>query len=243
MIRVICGKNGSGKSAFSSWLIEKEPKRTFTNMRLMPLHPRFDDAVEIGTSSHPVRCERCGFGIWDYLPSNCHVLIDEADLFFDAFCFEALRERAWPWFKQHRHFGQDVTLVVQFPDSLYKRIRLLAMEFVLCERETSDTMKGLVSWMYYLWPRSWYPWRRRIFADPKCKHEVRHSLLWPLQASRVFKQYDTFHNNVPTLECDQCRGREVLAPRRRRGGAFSPVSLVKPGSELVEADVIPVVPT
>lgn len=210
MIRLIAGINGSGKSLYSSFLLAREAKRIYTNLRLTPAHPAFSRAVLIGTPEMPILCERCGYGVWDYVKDNSHVLIDEADLFFDAFCYERLRKSgAWLWFKQHRHHGLDVTLVPQAVETLYNRLRLLAGECVVCERETAETMRASADWLYWFWPKKWYPWRRTVclMRAGALGQRLRCETLFPRDAAKEFRRYDTLHDQLTLDGCAHCAAK------------------------------------
>jgi hypothetical protein len=205
MIRVICGLNGSGKSCYATWLAANMPLNVVTNFPLTKRHPRFGSAVMIGSEEFPVLCEGCLYGVWDLGFRNKVILIDEADVFFDCFSFEFLRGAAWQWFKQHRKYGLELIFVVQNPATLYNRLRMLAGEYIWCERDQPGGVNG--HWALRFLPDFLLLWRRAVYLDSGFQHYVRQDNQLPRSVRPVFSWYNTRYQVSPVMQCPRCHDR------------------------------------
>lgn len=96
------------------------------------------------------------------------LIIDEAQLFFNAREWQNLSRQGWlSFFSQHRHYGYDIILAAQFDRMLDRQVRCL-LEYETVHRKISrfgilGTIIGLLSrGQLYIAVQKWYPIKEKV---------------------------------------------------------------------------------
>lgn len=192
MITCVCGLPGEGKSLYLVWLINQfaqAGRLVATNLELLPAHPAYDKVIRIDTEDYPVvSMNRCFFS---YLPPGCVVVIDEADIYFDATDHAKIVSQVRIYFKQHRKRGDTVILCCQRPANMWVRIRRLVGEWIWCHKDGgSDQAVGFV---WYLIPKFMHRFRRASFAGETMRQTdfIRAASFSMKEAQQMYGWYKT----------------------------------------------------
>ena len=193
MITCVCGLPGEGKSLYLVWLINQFAQAgrvVATNVDLRPECPAYDKVFKIDTDDYPI-CEinKCFF---TYLPPGCVVVIDEADVYFDASDHAKIVEQCRIYFKQHRKRGDTVVLCCQRPANLWVRIRRLVGEWVWCHRDGPGDQLAM-GWWWYLIPKAMWRFRRCSFAGESMREmdQLRSAYFSMGEAEQLYGWYYT----------------------------------------------------
>lgn len=144
MISGIVGLPGSGKSLYACEIIMAELNRdrwVATNLPLLPAFPAYDHPKLIGCSDGEA------MEFWKWLPRGGVVVLDEADIFWDAADFNQFSGDARIYWKTHRHKRHDIYLIAQSADNFFVRIRRQVQRWIVCEHtmRTRPAMRWLLS--------------------------------------------------------------------------------------------------
>ena len=147
MLYVVAGDLGSGKTLQMMQWIQAEvlkDRPVYSNIELLPACPFYDKVARL---DHPdgscpiLEGDRPKRGVvsvgyrawWNYVLPGSFVVIDEADLWFDAAEHGELGHDVRGFHKMLRKVDLDVVYIVQSVSNLYVRLRRLAQRFIICE--------------------------------------------------------------------------------------------------------------
>lgn len=198
MIVLYSGTPGSGKSLDSArtvyrWIWRGAPVICNFPIDVSSVRTRKEKKLHIWSNDELLPDRLVAFSKQHFAGKRCKedsilLLIDEAQLLFNARDWSVKGRERWTWFfTMHRHFGFFIILCAQFDRMLDRQVRSLIEYEYIHRKVTNMGWRGLLLSCLMLSPcnlfvkvKVWYPMKERVGAE------------FFRRRKKYCKMYDTF---------------------------------------------------
>jgi len=200
MVICVCGKPGTGKTLFTTYLLKKKfYKENNIFKRSFSKKPFFNNCF----SNYPIRLYKdnysnkvslLDFNYFSQWLMDSDIVIDEVQAYFDSTEHKSIPKTIPNNFQFHRHFGiNNIYIVSQDPSRIPKYFRILAQEYFQIKKFVIIPFTGIAIFFYTIWNREEdYGMPSKLNREQK-KHiayEYRNKIRL-FRYKRIFKSYDT----------------------------------------------------
>lgn len=200
MVIAVCGKPGSGKTLFTTYILKKKFNKEnsfftrYFNQKNIFNNCYSNYPVNLFKDFYSNKVNLLDFTSFNSWNMDSDIVIDEIQSYFDSTDYKSIPKSIAMNFQFHRHFGiHNIYLVSQDPSRIPKYFRILAQEYYQIKKHFRIPILGLAFFSYVIWNREEdYNSPTHLTSEQK-KHityDYKKKLLL-FRYKRVYKSYDT----------------------------------------------------
>lgn len=201
MVIAVCGKPGSGKTLFATYMIKKafNKENSFFDRKLSK-KPKFYNNVY---SNYPVNlCKNIysnkvnllDFEKFHKWKMDSVIVLDEIQAYFDSIEFKKIPKNISMNLQFHRHFGIDtIYFLSQDPSRIPKVFRVLAQEWYQIKYHFKIPLLGIAFFKYTIWNREEdynMPSNLTRFERKNVAYDYKNKIKF-FRYKKIYKSYDT----------------------------------------------------
>lgn len=160
MVICVCGKPGSGKTLFTTYLLKKKFKK---ENNFIIRHFKKNKIFNNCFSNYPVLLSKniysnkvnlLDFNCFNSWLMDSDIVLDEIQAYFDSTEYKSIPKSIAMNFQFHRHFGiHNIYCVSQDPSRIPKVFRILAQEYYQIKKHIRIPIFGIAIFSYVIWNR------------------------------------------------------------------------------------------
>lgn len=200
MVIAVCGKPGSGKTLFCTYLLKKH---FYKENNYFIRHFKKDKIFNNCFSNYPVNLYKDNYSnqvqLLDFKKfhkwkMDSNIVIDEVQAYFDSMDYKLIPRPIAINFQFHRHFGIDnIYIVSQDPSRIPKYFRILAQEYYQIKKHFIIPFLGIAIFKYTIWNREEdYNLPSKLNREQKkfIAYDYKNKIKF-FRYKKIYKSYDT----------------------------------------------------
>lgn len=200
MVIAVCGKPGSGKTLFTTYLLKKKFKQENNIfVRLFKKQQIFNNCfsnypIELYKNVYSNKISLLDLTEFHKWKMDSDIVFDEVQAYFDSTEYKSIPKTIANNFQFHRHFGiHNIYIVSQDLSRIPKVLRILAEEYIQIKKFVRIPFLRIAIFNYVVWFREEDYGKCVDLTREQKKHidyEYKKKILF-FRYPKVFKSYDT----------------------------------------------------
>lgn len=205
MVIAVCGKPGTGKTLFTTYILKKQFKQ---ENNFIIRNFKKDKIFNNCFANYPVQLDKNNISksiglldlndIHDWLMDSV-IVFDEIQAYFDSLDYKKIPRTIARNFQFHRHFGiKDIYIVSQDPSRIPKVFRVLAQEWYQIKSHIKIPLIGIAFFKVIIWNRE-EDYNQPCNLTRKQKQTINYDYKKKyifFKYKKVYKSYNTKYMNA-----------------------------------------------